>query len=107
MGPCRNPAAKAMKTSIKVSHYGCPIWSGMWSGGQSSRLQIQKSGFDSWHYQIFWEVMSLEQGPLSLVGTTEELLERKSNGSSLESWEYGLGILHADHVAPSIRKSWH
>jgi hypothetical protein len=28
----------------------------------------------------------------------------KSSGSCLENREYGLGILHADHVAPSIRK---
>jgi hypothetical protein len=26
-------------------------------------------GFDSRHYQIFWEVVSLERGPLSLVST--------------------------------------
>jgi hypothetical protein len=47
------------------------------------------SGFDSLRYQIFWEVVGLELGPLSLVTTTEELLRRKSNGSSLESREYG------------------
>jgi hypothetical protein len=46
----------------------------------------------------------LERGPLSLVSTTEELLRRNSSGSGLESREYGLGIRHADHVAPSIRK---
>jgi hypothetical protein len=50
--------------------------------------------------------MGLERGPLSLVGTTEELLERKSSGSGLESREYGRSD-HADHMAPSIRKSWH
>jgi hypothetical protein len=44
--------------------------------------------FDSRRYQIFWEVVGLERGPLSLVSTTEELLERKSNGSGLESREY-------------------
>jgi hypothetical protein len=55
----------------------------------SSWLQIQRSGFDSRRYQIFWEVVSLERGPLSLVSTIEELLERKSSGSGLESWEYG------------------
>jgi hypothetical protein len=33
--------------------------------------------------------MGLERGSLSLVSTTEELLERKSSGSGLESWEYG------------------
>jgi hypothetical protein len=32
--------------------------------------------------------VGLERGPLSLVGTTEELLERKSSGSGLESLEY-------------------
>jgi hypothetical protein len=33
--------------------------------------------------------VGLEQGPLSLVSTTEELLERKSSGSGLESRKYG------------------
>jgi hypothetical protein len=46
-------------------------------------------GFDSWHYQIFLEIVGLEQGPLSLVSTIEELLGRKSSGSSLENQEYG------------------
>jgi hypothetical protein len=32
--------------------------------------------FDSGRYQIFWEVVGLERGPLSLVRITEELLER-------------------------------
>jgi hypothetical protein len=50
------------------------------------------------------KVVGLERGPLSLVSTTEELLDRKVAGSCLENREYGLGIRHADHVAPSIRK---
>jgi hypothetical protein len=33
--------------------------------------------------------VGLERGPLSLLSTIEELLERKSNGSGLESREYG------------------
>jgi hypothetical protein len=33
--------------------------------------------------------VGLEQGQLSLVSTIEELLERKSSGSGLESREYG------------------
>jgi hypothetical protein len=33
--------------------------------------------------------VGLERGPLSLVTTTEELLERKSRGSGLENSEYG------------------
>jgi hypothetical protein len=34
-------------------------------------------GFDSRRYQIFWEIVGLERGPLSLMSTTEELPERK------------------------------
>jgi hypothetical protein len=34
-------------------------------------------GFDSRRYQIFWEVVDLERGPLSLVSIAEELLEWK------------------------------
>jgi hypothetical protein len=44
---------------------------------------------DSRTYQIFWEVVGLKQGPLSLVGTIEELLWRKRCGSGVESREYG------------------
>ena len=32
-------------------------------------------GFDSRRYQIFWVVVGLERGPLSLVRSVEELLE--------------------------------
>jgi hypothetical protein len=39
---------------------------------QSSWLHIQRSGFDSWHYKIFWEVVGLEQGPLGIMITVEE-----------------------------------
>jgi hypothetical protein len=53
----------------------------LWSCGQSSWLQIQ---FDSRLYQIFWELVDLEQGPLSLMSTIEEPLGRKSSGSGLE-----------------------
>jgi hypothetical protein len=47
--------------------------------------------FDSRPYQIFWEVVGLERGPLSLVSTIEELLGRNSSGSGLENREYGRG----------------
>jgi hypothetical protein len=40
-------------------------------------------GFDSRHYQILWEVVGLERGPLSLVSTIEKLLGRKNSGSGL------------------------
>jgi hypothetical protein len=49
----------------------------------------QVPGFDSRRYQIFWEVVGLERGPLSLMITIAELLERTSSGSSLENQEYG------------------
>jgi hypothetical protein len=61
----------------------------LWSSGQSSWLQIQRSGFGSRRYQILWEVVGLERDPLSLVSTTEELLERKSSGSGLDIRKYG------------------
>jgi hypothetical protein len=48
----------------------------LWSSGQSSSLQIGRPGFDSRHYQKK-KVVGLEWGPLSVVRTTEELLDRK------------------------------
>jgi hypothetical protein len=61
----------------------------LWSSCQSSWLQIQKLGFDSRHYQIFWEVVGLERGPFSLVSSTEEILAWKSSISRLENRDYG------------------
>jgi hypothetical protein len=63
----------------------------LWSSGQSSWLQMQRFGFDSRRYQIFWEAVGLERCLLSLVSTIEELLERKRSGSGLERREYGRG----------------
>jgi hypothetical protein len=63
-----------------------------WLGGLVVRVSGYRSrgpGFDSRHYQIFWEVVGLEQGPVSLVSTTEELLGRKSSDSGLENREHG------------------
>jgi hypothetical protein len=48
----------------------------LWSSGQSSWLQIRRPGFDSRLYQKK-SVVGLERGPLSLVSTTEELLDGK------------------------------
>jgi hypothetical protein len=47
------------------------------------------SVFDYRVYQIFWEVVGLERGPLSLVSTIEVLLERKHIVSGLENREHG------------------
>jgi hypothetical protein len=54
----------------------------LWSSGQSSWLQIRRPGV---RFPALPEkkVVVLEQGPLSLVSTTEELLDRKSSGSCL------------------------
>jgi hypothetical protein len=41
--------------------------------------------FDSRRYQIFWEVVALEWGHLSLMGTIEGLLERNNSGSGLKT----------------------
>jgi hypothetical protein len=79
------------------------------SSGQTSWLQIQRSGFDFRRYQIFWEVVGLERGSLSLVSTTEELLGRKSSGSGLKIREYGSrdpscwprGTLYPRKLAPT------
>jgi hypothetical protein len=54
-----------------------------------------------------WEVVGLERGPLGIVSTTEELLQRKSSGSGLEIQEYGrrgpsrwqLGTLYPQKLA--------
>jgi hypothetical protein len=53
----------------------------LWSSGQ-------RSGFDSRRYQIFWEVVGLERGPLDVVSTVEELLKRESSASGLENRDY-------------------
>jgi hypothetical protein len=48
--------------------------------------------------------MGLERGRLSLVSTIEELLDRKVAAPVYKTENTGVGIRHADHVAPSIRK---
>jgi hypothetical protein len=74
----------------------------LWSSAQSSWLQIQRSGLDSRCYQIFWEGVGLERGPLSLVSTIEELLERNRSGSDLESRDTAVGIRCADYATSYI-----
>jgi hypothetical protein len=62
----------------------------------TSGLVVRVSGYRSrgpgsipLRYQLFWEVVGLERGPLSPVCTNEELLGRKISGSGLEIREYG------------------
>jgi hypothetical protein len=85
-------------------HVYVPFGPPLWSSGQSSWLQIWRPGFDSRHYEK--KVVCLERGPLSLVSTTEELLDRKVAASVQKTENTAVGIRYADHLAPSIRKSW-
>jgi hypothetical protein len=50
--------------------------------------------------------VGLERGPLSLVSTIEELLERNGSGFGLETEITATGIRYGD-VIPYIRKSCH
>jgi hypothetical protein len=52
------------------------------------------------------KVVGLERGAPSLVSTTEELLGRKVAAPVYKIENAAVGIRRADHVAPSIRKSW-
>jgi hypothetical protein len=72
----------------------------LWSSGQSSWLQIRRPGFDSRHYQK--KSSGSGTGPLSLVSTNEELLDRKVAAPIWKSENTAVGIRHADHVVPSI-----
>jgi hypothetical protein len=92
--PSIPPVASHSSSSIIRGWYSRPVFPlvfgpPLWSSGQSSWLYIKRSGCDSRRYHIFWEVVGLERGPLSLVSTIEELLGRKSSGSGLENREYG------------------
>jgi hypothetical protein len=49
--------------------------------------------------------VGLERGALSLVSTTEELLDRKVAASVWKTLNTAVGIRHADHVTPYFHKS--
>jgi hypothetical protein len=50
------------------------------------------------------KLVGLERGPLSLVSTSEELLDRKVADPVQKTEKMAVGIRHDDHVAPFIRK---
>jgi hypothetical protein len=63
----------------------------LWSSGQSTWLQIQRSRVRFPALPDFLRSSGSGTGPLSLVSTTEEQLGRNSSGSGLENREYGRG----------------
>jgi hypothetical protein len=81
-----------------VEESGPPLW----SGGETSCLQIQRAGFDYRRFLIFWEVMGLERCPLCLVSTIEELLEWESSGSGIETENTDVVFNLADHEAQKL-----
>jgi hypothetical protein len=77
-------------TVNKICCEKCRWWSPLWSGGQSSWLQIQRS--QVWFPALAdWEVVGLERCPLSLMSTIEELLGRNGSGFGLKSQEHDNG----------------
>jgi hypothetical protein len=75
-----------------------------WSNGQSSYLQIQRSGFDSLRYQIFWEAVGLGRGHLASWVQSRSYLKEEVATWVQKSENTAVRIRHADHPAPSIRK---
>jgi hypothetical protein len=63
-----NRTRKLRKLTLRYSKVGiCVEIPPLWSSGQSSWLQVQRSGLDSRRYHIFCEVVGLDRGPLSPV----------------------------------------
>jgi hypothetical protein len=108
--PCNIPVLPTFRRTICL-HLQSMWWlmyhfqanTPLWSSSRGSCLQIRRSGFISWSCRIFWEVVRM--------GRVHSVLWVRL-GSSL--WEEvaapvwrAMGIRHADHMAPSICKSWH
>jgi hypothetical protein len=52
-------------------------------------------------------MVGLEWGPISLVSTIEELLEKKVAAPVYRAENRAVEISYAYHVVPCIRKSWY
>jgi hypothetical protein len=107
-----------VKSTLHYPLHGENVYTFCWAaagiGDRLCGLVVRVTGyrtrgpeFDSRRYQIFWEVVGVERGPLRLVRIIEELLEWKSSGSCLENRINGRRIRCANHATPSILKSWH
>jgi hypothetical protein len=78
------------------------------TSGQNSWLHIQRIRVWFPALTVFWEVVGLEQGSLSLVSTIEELLIRNSSGSGLENQEYSRrNPSHWPRSTLCPQESWH
>jgi hypothetical protein len=86
---------------------GCIYGPPLWSGGQSSWLQIQKSGFEFPALPDF--LRSSGSGTVSTHSSVQlrSCLEEKVASPVYKTEITAIGIRHSDHVAPSIRESWH
>jgi hypothetical protein len=82
-------------------------WPPLWSSDQNCWPHFRRSGLNSRRYQIFWEVVGLQRGPLGLMSILEELFGRNSSGSGLEMKNMAVGIRQSDKVISSISKIWH
>jgi hypothetical protein len=69
-------------------------------------VTVHTDGNGLWEALPEKKVVGLERGPPRLVSTTEELLDRKVAAPVEKTENTAVGIRHADHVAPSIHKSW-
>jgi hypothetical protein len=98
--PHKPTPGKPTYLNLVINLLGPPLW----SSGQSSWLQIQRSGLDSRRYQIFfWEVVGLERGPLCIVIIMVVFFQLIC-GSGIENLNKRLwGNRCADHATPSIR----
>jgi hypothetical protein len=80
------------------SHSDPWLWPPLWACGQNSGYRSRGACSDSRRYQIFWEVVGLEWGPLSLMRITEELLEWKVVPLVWKSRLTAVGTHCADHA---------
>jgi hypothetical protein len=81
-------------------------WSPLWPSSQSSWLLIQRFGFDSLPYQIFWDAVGLERGPLSLVSTTEEHTRTAIRGRIFVRARIRAGSRFRVQADPVFRFDW-
>jgi hypothetical protein len=76
----------------------------MWSSGQSSWLKIQRFGFSSLLYEIFWVVVGLEVVHSTSWVQLRSYFEERVAALVAKAQSTAAGNRHADYVAYNIRK---